>query len=619
VSELERLKSLLLTPEREQMHALDRRADALKEDFDALPSVLPELLEQAQRVSAPGRLGRALAEPVADALGEAVNRRRETIVDALFPVIMPAIRRAIAEALRVLSADINRLLESSFTPRGIGWRIQSLRTGVPYAQIALKHSFHYRVDYLLLIQRETGLVLDRESAADLPALDSDAISGMLTAIGDFVRDSVASEGGDSLSSATVGEHVLWVIEGPEAKLAAFIRGVPPESLKTELQARLEALHQQLGNDLTLPPEKIAGLVEIKNALTPDDLRSSQEAAAPKAGSMRVLWIAAAALTILLGLYFFVSWRWQQRVDAVEAMLRGWPGFHLTDIDSNLWRRVRVRGLLDPLADSPVNRLRTIDFPDADVQMNLRGYISADPEIVRKRLRPLLGLPEHVEFDLDGGRAILRGLASIDVFENLHPERAVLVGVGQLDISQLRLDLAASVRESIGLPEGVEIQSRAAGWAVSGACEQSWHAQLQALLMKHPGFGAVDVTGLVAKEAQRLSEINQALRSIPVQFVSGITLDVGAAAKIEQIAELIKQALLLSNSLGKTLVIDAFGLNDPTGTEEQNAALRDRRALLLQQELRKRLGFDPKFASDAESAPLVATIRSRAALAQLRFE
>ncbi len=110
----------------------------------------------------------ALATPVTQALGAAVRENRALIVDVLFPVIGPAIRKAIAEAMRSLVADINRTMESSFTRRGLRWRMQAWHSGVPYAEIVLKKSLKYGVDHVFLIERDSGLVLARESAPDLP-------------------------------------------------------------------------------------------------------------------------------------------------------------------------------------------------------------------------------------------------------------------------------------------------------------------------------------------------------------------------------------------------------------------------------------------------------------------
>ena len=177
MSEFERLREVLLAPEQAELARL-RAAEA------ALPERLPELLDQAERGDQHEALHRALAPVVAAALTDAVRRDRRRIVDALFPVIGPAIRRAIAEALRGFAADLNRALEHSLTPRGLAWRFESWRSGVPFAQVVMKHSLRYRIDHLFLIERESGLLLHRHSAPELPDLDADAIAGMLTEYSD---------------------------------------------------------------------------------------------------------------------------------------------------------------------------------------------------------------------------------------------------------------------------------------------------------------------------------------------------------------------------------------------------------------------------------------------------
>ena len=204
MGDLERLKHLLIADEREVLSRVERRVEALERVNVELASQLPSLV----RAAPVEPMNRALANPVAAALGSAVQRNRTSIVDALFPVIGPIIRKAIAEALRGLMRDMNRVLESTFTPRGIRWRIEAWSSGLPYAHVVLKHTLRYQIDHVFLIERDSGLVLHRVSGPGLPELDADAIAGMLTAIGQFVRDSVSRDGDESLEAARVGEHLL---------------------------------------------------------------------------------------------------------------------------------------------------------------------------------------------------------------------------------------------------------------------------------------------------------------------------------------------------------------------------------------------------------------------------
>src|SRR5690606_28059021 len=157
-----------------------------------------------------------------------VQRNPQTLVDALFPVIGPAIRKSIREALASMLQTINQTLEHSLSPRSIGWRIEAWRTGQPFAQIVLSRTLLYRIEQIFLIDPRTGLLLAHVLSADLEdAQDGALVSGMLTAIEDFVEDSFGADEDETLESLQVGELTVWLEAGPYALLAAVIRGIPP--------------------------------------------------------------------------------------------------------------------------------------------------------------------------------------------------------------------------------------------------------------------------------------------------------------------------------------------------------------------------------------------------------
>ena len=106
MSDFDRLRQLLLDEERTKLALAEQRIGELERVNSQLAALLPELVSAAPREP----MSRALATPVAAALGNAVNENRASIVDALFPVIGPIIRKAIAEALRGLMRDMNTVL-----------------------------------------------------------------------------------------------------------------------------------------------------------------------------------------------------------------------------------------------------------------------------------------------------------------------------------------------------------------------------------------------------------------------------------------------------------------------------------------------------------------------------
>jgi hypothetical protein len=250
------------------------------------------------------------------------------------------IRKAIAEALRGLVDNLNGAIESSLSLRGLQWRVEAWRGGVPYAQVVLKHRLSYGIDHVFLIERDSGLVLRHASAPGLPMLDADAIAGMLTALGDFVDDSVGDDSGGSLDSAQVGEHLVWVEHGPRANLACFMHGVPPAQLRALLEQRIEEIHaRMLALQAEAPLRTIGDDALVRELLDPLALlRDAQSATAPiAAGTSRLPIVLIALIALALAGWFAVDrWRWSTRVEALRARLVAQPGFVLGSIESKPW-------------------------------------------------------------------------------------------------------------------------------------------------------------------------------------------------------------------------------------------------------------------------------------------
>src|SRR5215472_16115241 len=81
------------------------------------------------------RLAEALRPAVGAALGRSVRHEPRVWAEALLPVLLPAVRMAVASALRDLVTTLNQVLEHSLSFRSWRWRLESWRTGKSFAEI----------------------------------------------------------------------------------------------------------------------------------------------------------------------------------------------------------------------------------------------------------------------------------------------------------------------------------------------------------------------------------------------------------------------------------------------------------------------------------------------------
>lgn len=374
------LRELLVGPERQQLHELADRVEQVAVTPQNVADLLPEAI--ALRSSKDRQLGRALAPTIETALRESIKRNPRDIAAAIFPVLGPAIRKAIAETMAGLVRSINSAVEHSFSAQGIKWRVEAWRTGVPFADVVIKHALVYRVEQVFLIHAETGLLLAHVAAPDLKVSDADLISGMLTAIQDFVRDSFRPAEGGTLTEFTVGELSVHVERGPLALIASVIRGEAPESLAVRAQQTLEQIHLEFAAPLadfegdSTPFTSASPLLE-ENLETVLSTRSDAE----RGQRMWLRWaIPLAAVVLVLGALYTASLlRWRRGVRA----MREEPGYLLVD-QSRSWGRWHFRGLKDPLARGAGAVLLAAGLQPRAITGEWKPYISLDSAMVAQR-------------------------------------------------------------------------------------------------------------------------------------------------------------------------------------------------------------------------------------------
>lgn len=133
-----------------------------------------------------------LTAMIAPVLGDAIRRKirdaRDEMVEALYPIIGQLVVRSVSVAIRDLVRTIDARMRISFSPQAIWRRLQARLSGVSGAEMVLRESLPFEVAEVFLIHRETGLLLRHVSRDPDASPDSDLISGMLTAIRDFVQD-----------------------------------------------------------------------------------------------------------------------------------------------------------------------------------------------------------------------------------------------------------------------------------------------------------------------------------------------------------------------------------------------------------------------------------------------
>ena len=229
---LEALRGILLDQQQQ-------RVAAMQGDLARLERLLAMLEDQVNDDDA---LVATIRPVMADAISSSIRDSRDDMIEALYPIMGRLVSKAVAESMRDLVRYIDYQMRNTFTIGGIKRRIQARASGVSDAEMVLRSALPFHVDDLFLIHRESGLLLAHLS--DMPELkpDSDLISGMLTAIRDFVQDAFGQGGEEGeLDAIHYGGRQILIETGRYAYVAAAVEGFEPIGYRTSLREGLNQI------------------------------------------------------------------------------------------------------------------------------------------------------------------------------------------------------------------------------------------------------------------------------------------------------------------------------------------------------------------------------------------
>ena len=447
------LRKLLLPEEKSDSKDQKGQGQGQQQAVRLEPEDISELLPDAivHRSKQDTQLAQSLTPIVEASFDKAIQGDPQRIVDVIFPIMGPAIRKAIGETLRGMIQSLNAALEHGFSAQGVRWRIEAMRSGKSFGEVALSHSLLFRVEQVFLIHRESGLLLQHMSLPSvIDTSDGDMISGMLTAIQDFVYDSFDKEKSGSLESMEVGELHVWVEQGPKAVLAAVIRGDAPRDLRGVLSETLEAIHLEMRHELTDFAGDDEGFDRTRSVLQNCLKVQREEDEKKSARSMTFVWIALALALIGGGVWAFPQVKKQVGWSVFVDRLNAEPGTMVTETSREGGVFV-ITGLRDPLATSPDSILASVGIDNPRVDYRWKPYQSLERPFVLQRAKILLDPPESVVLTMDGeGNLVPIGRAPHEWIVEKQPLARAIPGVRNMrtdEINDVELDaLATRLRE-----------------------------------------------------------------------------------------------------------------------------------------------------------------------------
>lgn len=427
------LRNLLTGPEQRQLARILKRLDDPVRRAEELHQTLPDALSLGG--SENHRIVRALQPVIDTAMKRSARRNPKVIADAIFPTLGPAIRKAISATLMGMVQSLNHILNQSFSLQGLKWRFEALRTHKNFAEVVLLHTLVYRVEQIYLIHGHTGIMLQHADSLQIDGKDPDLVSGMLTAIQDFVRDSFDTDTGQIIDTLRMdGDHSVWIEHGADVLLAVVIRGTPPVELRGRFRDLLDEVHARFGPTLEAFDGDTTPFAMIKPDL--ENALAFQVRSEDKQPISPLLWIMLAAGLFLAALFSWKAYNTHRHWQHLVAQLRDRQGVVIT-LAEKRGGVYHIAGLKDPQAKGIEQIVAGTKLDPQKLQIRWEPFLAMDPASILRRAREILQPPETAGLELSDGILVVTGTASHQWIKRLRRQSPAIAGLRGYNDAQLQ--------------------------------------------------------------------------------------------------------------------------------------------------------------------------------------
>ena len=266
-----------------ELRGLQRKSKDTEEGLvERLTPVMTNLIKQTIQDS-PHDMAEALGPVMGSAIRQQIRTQKDDIVDALYPVIGETISKSVSEAINELIRNLDRRMRKHSPAERVAAQLQ----GVSAGELFFRDNLPYQISRVFIIHRKSGLLLAQTSPSGELRDDLDMISGMLTAIRDFAKDSLGEE--EELNEIKHGEEFILLQTSQEIYVAAVLNGTIPQgynALSRLVVSEINAKHERELRDfdgnmdnLPLLADELRPLLYPYDILKPAGMSSKQKKSA----------------------------------------------------------------------------------------------------------------------------------------------------------------------------------------------------------------------------------------------------------------------------------------------------------------------------------------------------
>ena len=252
---------------------------------------------------------------VTPAISKGIADNKETMIDALYPIMGGMISKYVTQAIKEMMETINNKIEDGLSFDKYKRKLKSKVTGVSETELLMEESSDATISSLFVIQKESSLLIAEAHLENKEIDDAHMVASMASAIKDFINDWVQNdEAGSEVQILSYGNATLYIESAGSVFIIAFLDAEPDYEQRSEINAFFATLIKEYSDffqhfDGDDSAEEVVTLsMKMEDYLYEHaPKRSAATGAKSKKNPAKYIFIFLGLLLLGYGMYLFNAW------------------------------------------------------------------------------------------------------------------------------------------------------------------------------------------------------------------------------------------------------------------------------------------------------------------------
>ena len=309
---------------------------------------IAQVIEHSAQTHLP-ELSQALQRVISPILSREIEENKKSMIDILYPIMGGMISKYVSQSFKELLERINAKIEEGFSIGKYRRKIKATMTGVSESELLLKENAHAHINSLMVIHKETGLLIAEVRSQESGIEDAHMVASMASAIKDFINDWIGAHPGDrsEVEILSYGQETLYIESAGSVYIIAFLDAEPDAIQRLETNRFFAALlrdHTPFfqkfdGDDSAVEVEEVS--TKMAHFLQQKSEKNTDEPS--RGNTIRYLGWGVLAAAIIYGGYLLFG---HYQLYRLEQAIRTQTGQRITIREAN--GKINVQGNVDTI-------------------------------------------------------------------------------------------------------------------------------------------------------------------------------------------------------------------------------------------------------------------------------